>query len=379
MDNPNIESISKAYFSIDWKALKKELGTVSQANKQGYQNIFYNAFDLLKIESFNKTYCHENKAIPKNDFTPILTDFRKHFPKEKRASFLKGSYFDDRIEANLKHFEGVLNSPIRLSILNIEFDITEKEKDFRETRIATEEDFQRNSALKIGTEYSASKPSLTFEDHLRQLTEITASNELISVIMAFGRTYGYNPNKRAYKEALKDINQLILEAQQIPLKEAFNKPTNEQPANEQCDYIKLTNGYYQNQYNELVKRGLEPPFFSLFDGNSAYVYAKYVLFKEWLKNQISSPSNKAFLTFCSWLDETGIMKQGEKTKQQFIEGVFDRYKLCQHFNLDKIPERVIKQFNIDKPENKDIEEAKERLIPLLTESDKQKVLRHIEP
>lgn len=377
MDNINIDSLSNEYYSFDWSKHKHTQGKLLNTIKKEYENLFWNMFDKLKIEQYVKAYTNENKAIPYNELSPILADFREHFPKGKRKSSLKGLYFDDRIETCLKDFESTLNSPIKFSILNIEFEVAERKNKLTEARTTSKNSIRKGSELRIGTNHLASKPLRTYEDHFKELTEVRSLNVLKSVIKAFGETYGENPNKRAYEEALNDINQLILEAQQIPLSEAFNKPTNRQPAKDQSDYIKLTNGYYENIFNHLRQNGAKPPFLSLFDGNSAYVYAKYVLFKEWLENQISPPSNRAFLAFCTWLDVTGIMEQEEKTKAKFIEGIFDRYKLCQRFNLDKVPERVIKQFRIDTPEKKDIEEAKEKLIPLLPETEQQTVINYL--
>lgn len=166
-------------------------------------------------------------------------------------------------------------------ILKFENEVEKNYQTFRVKNIATKEDVEKNPFLKIGEEYSQYKDFNDFDSGFDLFKQVNSFNYFISLLRSFKQTFGQY-NKKAFENELDEINNFIVEAEKINLKNAFS---NENDRNYYHEYLRLKHGYYKKKYEEYYsENNFYPTVF--FSGIAVPVYAKYFLYREWLQQNL---------------------------------------------------------------------------------------------
>jgi len=162
---------------------------------------------------------------------------------ETRSNFLR--WFEDH-EKNSAIYEGTI----------------------RIQKKASNEDAERME-IPAGTLYTFVPEPKNNEEAFQRLKFLTGPQVSEYLIKEFNAKYS-QPNTDIYSAELLELNKFTDEINMHSLKEAFQKTDN----NYQHEYLRITNGYYQNHRCEYI-----------VGGTPSQVYGKYILFKEWLKNR----------------------------------------------------------------------------------------------
>mgnify|MGYP003110018179 CR=1 FL=1 len=164
----------------------------------------------------------------------------------------------------------------------------EYEASIRVVKKATKEDAERLN-IEIGEEFTIIPEPKNKTELLERFENLHAQRLFEAQLRLFKRKYG-DPSKKVIEDELKELNTFISKASQLSTTETFkNKYIGDTHLRDLHELSRLTNGYYRNP---------NKPFsaFGYFNNNAPLVYGKYILFKEWLQNELNEYKSKTKLT-----------------------------------------------------------------------------------
>jgi hypothetical protein len=148
------------------------------------------------------------------------------------------------------------------------------ENSLKVIRKATKEDAE-SIGVELGTEYTIIPEPKNKEEAIERFKKLIAQRIFESHLRHFKTKYGNAVNIKIIKDELKDIEDFILKANKLSTSETFNNKN----ISDLHEYSRLLNNYYKNPQKEYYD------YYSFFRGNSASVYAKYFLYKQWLQKK----------------------------------------------------------------------------------------------
>ncbi|MFT5822116.1 MAG: hypothetical protein ACI8ZM_003372 [Crocinitomix sp.] len=156
-------------------------------------------------------------------------------------------------------------------------------------KVVTEENAERLGA-KVGDVYKVLKQPESFDELWVQFVRRHSQSICDTLIGQFHNTYGKG-NKRIVEDELKISNAFISKANDLLTPESFKYKYSD--LNKEVDnlneYSKLLNGYYDAYYNSNYRdTDYKLDYYSFFNPNANWVYGKYVLYKNWLVEKLSS-------------------------------------------------------------------------------------------
>lgn len=167
-----------------------------------------------------------------------------------------------------------------------------------------------------GTLYSFVPEPQNNKEAFQRLKFLSGPQVSEFLIKEFNRKYS-QPNKDIFSAELSDLNKFTDEINIHSLKEAFQKTDN----NYQHEYLRITNGYYQNNRCEYVA-----------GGTPSQVYGKYFLFKDWLTNRLRESITQPPAKTLSAL-ELGAVSDQLGLGQDFYQLLYKRNRLLDFFQV----------------------------------------------
>lgn len=165
------------------------------------------------------------------------------------------------------------------------------EKKFQIVEKVTKEQAER-FGIKEGAEIILEKMPSNWEEAWDKFVNYDAQKKFEAKVIVFERQFGINPDKNRLEAELKKIEDIISEAGKLDYDKAFQ---NESPTDQRYEYVRLAKNYYTEKPKTLTFKPNHSgwSFNNYFNSGSALVYARYFLFRDWLRDQLQINKRKA--------------------------------------------------------------------------------------